>query len=116
MNIQIKYTQFQSSPDIEKYAKDKISSLGKFLKRHEKESEITVFVELGRTTRRHRHGQIFFAEITIELKGEVIRTEHTDANIRIAVTRAKERMQEELQKYKGKHSWKSRINRLKVWR
>ena len=62
MNIKIKSTNFDITPAIEEYVHRKISSLEKFLGVKE---NILCEVEIGRTTRHHKSGDIFRAEVNI---------------------------------------------------
>jgi putative sigma-54 modulation protein len=62
MNINIKATGIELTPAIEDYAQKKVSALDKYLKNPE--SHIAR-VEIGRTTRHHKEGAIFRAEIHI---------------------------------------------------
>lgn len=63
MNINIKATGIDLTPAIQEYAEKKVRSLEKYL--HGKEDTHIVRVEIGRTTRHHKEGFIFRAEIHI---------------------------------------------------
>ena len=62
MNIKLRSTNFDITPAIDDYVNKKISSLQKFL---DPKSQILCEVEIGRTTRRHKSGDIFKAEVNI---------------------------------------------------
>lgn len=104
MNIEIKYTQFQSSPDIEEYARKRIGSLERFLESFEKNHEITVFVEIARATRHHRKGDVFYAEAMFETVpgAKMLRAESTGPDIRLAIDEVKETLKKEIRRYKDK--------------
>ena len=72
MNIKIRATNFDITPAIENYVTNKISSLEKFFGGNAKEyGSILCEVEIGRTTRHHKSGEIFRAEVNIVRPGNV---------------------------------------------
>jgi putative sigma-54 modulation protein len=66
MNIKIRAVNFDLTPAIEEYVNKKISSLEKFLDKNENN---LCEVELGRTTKHHKSGDIFKAELNIVESG-----------------------------------------------
>lgn len=66
MNLKIRAKNFDLSPVVEEYALKKISSLEKFL---DFKKEALCEIELGRTTRHHKSGDVFRAEINIAEPG-----------------------------------------------
>jgi putative sigma-54 modulation protein len=122
MKIDIKATNLELTPAIREYIEIKIGSLSHFLKRFEtpKESpegeqvpygagklptgraknEIEVFVEIARTTRHHRSGNVFYAEASFSIGKKLLRAEHSDWDIRVAIDEVKDRLQQEIKKYK----------------
>src|SRR3989344_8085763 len=65
--VNIKATNFSLTPSIEDYVQKKVASLEKFLKNTE---STLVNVEVGKTTRHHKSGDVFRAEIHIQAAGE----------------------------------------------
>jgi len=62
MNIKIRSKDFDIIPPIDEYVNKKISSLEKFLD----EQELAICeVEIGKSTKHHRSGEIFRAEVNI---------------------------------------------------
>ncbi|MEK7542190.1 MAG: HPF/RaiA family ribosome-associated protein [Patescibacteria group bacterium] len=104
MKIDIKYTQFQPADNIEEYARKRIGSLARFLKSFEKNHEITTFVEIARSTRHHRKGNVFYAEAMFESVpgGKKFRAESTGLDIREAIDEVKEKLKKEIRRYKDK--------------
>jgi ribosomal subunit interface protein len=102
MKIDIKYTRFHATDDIEEYARKRIESLTHYLKSFEKNNEITVFVEVARATKHHKSGDIFYAEATFDAGGKVFRAESTDVDIRLALDNVKEKLKKEIRHYKDK--------------
>lgn len=100
MQINIKATNLELTPAIRQYIEIKIGSLEHFLKRFENKSEIEVFVEIARTTKHHYKGDVFYAEAIFSLGQKILRAEHSDWDIRIAIDRVKDKLQQEIKKYK----------------
>lgn len=67
LKINTKATNFSLTPAIEDYVVKKVEALEKFIKNTE---GVLVNVEVGKTTRHHRQGDVFKAEIHIFLPGE----------------------------------------------
>ncbi len=104
MKIDLKYTQFEPADDIEEYARKRIGSLARFLKSFERHHEITMFVEIARSTRHHRKGNVFYAEATFETVpgGKQFRAESNGPDIRMALDELKEKLKKEIRRYKDK--------------
>jgi ribosomal subunit interface protein len=112
MQINIKSTNLDLTPAIQEYIEIKIGSLEHFLrrfvgvrpcvglKRFELKNEIKIFVELARATKHHKSGNVFYAEATLALGKKVLRAEHSDWNIRVAIDKIKDKLQQEIKKYK----------------
>ena len=62
MKIKIRSKNFDITPAIDEYVTSKISSLEKFLNQ---KSEALCEIEIGRTTKHHKSGDIFRAEVNI---------------------------------------------------
>lgn len=104
MKIDIKATNLELTPAIRAYIEEKIGSLERFLKRFETKSEIEVFIEIARTTKHHRHGNVLYAEAVIPLGKKILRAEHSDWDIRVAIDKIKDKLQQEIKKYKEKNT------------
>lgn len=100
MRINILGTRINLTPSIKKYIELKIGSLKKFISRYEQEGEITVFVEIARSTEHHKHGDVFYAEATLHLPKKTLRVEHKDFDIRVAIDSVRDALKLELKKYK----------------
>lgn len=101
MKIDIQGTQLDLTPSVRQYAEEKIGTLERFLRRFEKEGERTVFVELARSTRHHKSGDVFYAEATLELPGTILRAEHKDEDIRSAIDRIRDILKNNIASYKN---------------
>lgn len=113
MKIELLGTRLTLTPAIRAYAEQKIGGLAKFMRRFEAAGERTAFVELSRTTRHHRHGDVFYVEVTLPLPGKTVRVEEHHEDVRAAIDRAKDRLKEELSRFKGKTAAKPRGKNLR---
>jgi ribosomal subunit interface protein len=100
MKINILGNKLDLTPSIKKYIQDKFISLEKMLSRFEKEGEVMLFVEIARSTKHHRKGDVFYAEATLELPQKKLRVEHFDADVRASIDVIKDTLRNELKKYK----------------
>jgi len=102
MTINIKATNLDLTPSICEYIEEKIGSLDKFLERFEKRGEIEIFVEIARTTKHHKSGEVFRAEATFSVGKKVFRAEDLNEDIRMAIDEIRNKLQQEIKKYKEK--------------
>jgi ribosomal subunit interface protein len=102
MNINIKATNMELTPAIKDFIEKKIKGLEKFI--GHPDGGIYATVEVGMTTRHHQSGNIFRAEIQIDvphlMKGA--RAESLHADLYTAIEDAKDLMKLELSKGKEK--------------
>lgn len=112
MIINVKAIKIDLTPAIREYIETKIGSLARFLKRFEPsktgklparrgKKEIEAFVEICRMTSHHRKGDVFCVIVNVPIGKTVIRAEDIDWDVRIAVDKVKDRLQQEIKKYKG---------------
>ncbi|MFA5076774.1 MAG: ribosome-associated translation inhibitor RaiA [Patescibacteria group bacterium] len=97
MNIIIKGTKIDLTPEVKEYIEEKITGLGKYF-----DKIIEARVEVGLTTAHHRTGSIYRAEINLRVPGTLLRVEKTTQNLLKAIDKAEDHMREELKRYKEK--------------
>lgn len=104
--IKIRGTNLEVTDEIKDYLYDRLEDVDRFLANTAgtKEAE----VELERTTEHHESGNIFRAEIMIDLKGEVLRAESEKEDIHTAIDDIKEEISRLVKKYKEKKQTKDR--------
>lgn len=103
MDVRIKATDFQMTPDVEAYLNQRLASLQKFLGGDEGVARIEV--ELGRDAGRPRHGaNIWFAEMHVIVPGggHVYATNHSES-INGAIDDVKEEVERQLRREKKLH-------------
>ena len=84
MKIIIKATNTKLSPSITQYIEEKIGGLDRFLGDHNQEL-VNAQVEVAKTTRDQRHGEIFKAEVNLSIEGRLIRAEETAESLMAAI-------------------------------
>lgn len=101
MKIHITAKQLELTPSIKAHVDKKVGSLSRVLGSLDGgDRVVSAIVEIGRTTKHHRHGEIFSASIIIRLGKKIIRANADSGDMRAAVSEAKEKMEGEIKKYK----------------
>jgi putative sigma-54 modulation protein len=110
MYIKIKGLHFELTDAIQDYIHKKLAGLEKFLKDGSK-----VEVEVGKTTRHHQNGDIFRAEININVKGKFHRAESEKSDLYAAIDEAREEMLNILANDKDRSQtlWKKGAQKIK---
>ena len=101
MNIDIRTKNLDLTDSLREYVDKKIGSLDKYLQRFD-ESTIRADVELARTTKHHKSGNVFYAEVNLEISGDLLRATHKDEDIRASIDKVRDILQREIRKYKNK--------------
>ena len=105
MKIIIKATNIKLSPSINEYVNEKIGGLDKFLKKFD--PELTkAYVEVGKITQGQRQGDIFRAEVNLNINGRLIRVEETEESLHTAIDLVKDELQREIRRHKDKQETK----------
>ena len=102
INLNIKATNMQLTPAIRSYVENKVSALEKLV--DPDDTTVHADVEVGQTSRHHQHGDIFRAEINLQISGEMLRVESQQDNLYAAVDEVKDEMQRRLRKVKTKRT------------
>jgi len=99
MEIKIKHTNITPTPDVASYLDKKLEAFKKFV---EDDPTAICEVELGKTTKHHQTGDIFFAEINLMQGGRQFRAVAEEATPMAAIDRAKDEVLAELGRSKKK--------------
>ena len=102
MKINIKKTTDLITPALETYIEEKLAPLAKFVKQFDETGEAAIWLEISRTTRHHRKGEVFLAAADLRLPHQILRAEEYAEDIRTAISQAKATLQMEIDKYKTK--------------
>jgi len=98
MQIDIKGTNLELTEAIKNYVNEKIGSLDKFF-----EGILEARVDIGLTTKHHQKGNIFRAEVNLEVpRKHILRAEAEREDLYMAINEVKNELQQQLKKFKGK--------------
>ncbi|MEA3293045.1 MAG: ribosome-associated translation inhibitor RaiA [Patescibacteria group bacterium] len=102
MKIIIKSTNIQLNKPLRYFIWEKMESLEKFAQIFQREPNTELLIEIGKPSKHHKKGDIFYAECQIKLPKKNLRTESSSYDLRTAIVDIKDEMQRQLKKYKGK--------------
>ncbi|MDD4662171.1 MAG: ribosome-associated translation inhibitor RaiA [Candidatus Pacebacteria bacterium] len=95
MEISIKTKNITLNSPLKVFIQEKIGSLEKFLP----EKNLLAEVEISKTTKHHNKGDVFRAELQIELPQKLLRAESTMEDLRVAIVDVKDKFQVQIKKY-----------------
>ena len=112
MKIVIKTTGIKLNKALEDFIEEKIGELEKFSKIFQQryfngffgkgKPRTEAWVEIGKTTRHHQKGQVFFAECQMRFPGRSMRASSISNDLRLAIVQVKDKLQRQLKQYKNK--------------
>jgi len=100
MKLHIKATNLVLTEDLETYIEEKLGGLEKFTKKYG--TALEAWVEVGRTTRHHKEGDVFRAEIDVRVPGKILRSEAAGRDVYLAIDETRREMERQLKEYRGK--------------
>lgn len=100
MKYTIKATDVDLSADLREYVEKKMSSLDKFVKKMGEAVE--AHVEVARTSRHHKTGNVFRVEVLMHVPGAELYAEALGKTVLEAMDAVKDEMSRELEKNKDK--------------
>ncbi len=101
MKINIKATGIELTPAITSYAEKRVLSLEKYLTGAE---SIVAQVEVGKTTKHHRSGEVFRAEVHLSGAGTDLYAVSEKDDLYAAIDEVKDELAREIEHSKGKRS------------
>ncbi len=99
MQINLKATNLELTPQLKEYVQKKMDMLEKYL------GSIKVFnasFEVCRTTHHHLKGEVYCAEVNLTVKGQLLRVTKTEKDLYKAIDKVKDHMELIIKKYKDK--------------
>ena len=99
MQIQIKATKMELTDAIKDYVQKKCDMLEKYLGNF---PVINCHFEVGLITAGQNSGDIYRAEINLDVPGKLLRVEKTEQDLYKAIDKVKDHMEQEIIKYKEK--------------
>lgn len=101
MQIKIKTTNIELTDALSSYVDEKLQSIEKFTVPH-KEEDPLLYVEVGKTTNHHRSGDVFRAEVTMNLRGKQFRAVSEKDDLYAAIDDMRDELVRELTSHKTK--------------
>jgi putative sigma-54 modulation protein len=105
MKINIKSTKMDLTPAIRDYVQEKMNMLEKYL------GDIQVLhcdVEVGMAVGGQNRGEIYRAEVNLEVPGALLRVEKTEKDLYKAIDKVKDHLERSIKRYKEKKITKER--------
>ena len=99
MKINFQATQLELTPETLDYCREKLDGLHKLLI---EDYSAGIEVELGKTTRHHKHGEIFRAEMNLHTAGKNFRAEAVAEDLYSAIDEVKDELVSEVKRYRKK--------------
>ena len=99
MNIKIKSTRLELTPAIRDYFQAKMDMIEKYL------GEIKIIncdVEIEKAVGSQHKGEIFRAEVNLQVPGKLLRVERTESDLYKAIDKVKDHLELVIKKYKEK--------------
>ena len=106
MNVKIKGTNVELTSYLTKLIEQKVKSIEKLLPGN---PDLIIEVELEKTTKHHQKGDLFRAEVQVEVPGgKMLRAVSIKEDFRSALTEVKDELQIQIKKHKDKISLEQR--------
>ncbi|MBI2459170.1 MAG: ribosome-associated translation inhibitor RaiA [Parcubacteria group bacterium] len=99
MQLNIKATNLELTDNLRAYAQQKMDMLDKYLG---KLKVINAHLEISKTTNHHLKGEIYCAEVNLDLPGDFLRVEKTEKSLFKAIDKVKDHLEVVIKKYKEK--------------
>jgi len=112
MNIIIKGTNLELHNELKEYAEEKIGSLKKFMEDIDLGgNRIVARIELAKTTQHHQQGDIYKAEVNLDLPKKMFRSVVESDDIFKAIDDVKDELKIMINEYKNEKEDRSRKGR-----
>ena len=98
MKINIFAKNIKLTEALEEFVEMKIGTLQKYLR----DKNIEARMEIGKPSKHHHSGPVFYAEGNLKVKGKLFRATCNHEDLRLAITQVKDELQMQIQKFKDK--------------
>ena len=99
MKIILHGKNIELTPPLKEFVDEKVGSLDKYFKGGAG-SAVSARVEVGRDSRHHRTGPVYYAEINLKLGKNLLRAAAEHLDVRTALDQARDEMQSQIVKFK----------------
>ena len=98
MKTQIKASNVELTEALKDYIQKKMDHLYRFVNH----KNAIAYVEIEKTTNHHKKGEVFRAEVNVEIDGDVVRVEKTTPDLYKSIDKIKDEMEVQLANKKDK--------------
>ncbi len=106
MKIDISTKNITLDEPLRVFIEQKIGGLEKFIQG----GSVSARVEIGKPSKRHRSGPVFYAEVNLNVGGKLLRAEATHADLRTAIDTARNELHIQIKKFKEKSAPRRRMS------
>lgn len=103
MRITIKATHIEMTDALKEYIEIRLRSLEDLIRKWDLEGLVEARVEVERTTRHHHKGNVYRAEVHMNVPRELIRAEHEAEDIRLAIDVVRGELHRQIVSYNDRH-------------
>src|SRR3989344_4367334 len=100
MKTMIHTKNLELTPSIETFVNQKMDTIAKLFKTGEQLTEARI--EIGKPSRHHQKGPIYYAEINLKIGGKLLRATEKHVDLRTAVDFARDEIERQIKKFKSK--------------
>lgn len=100
MKIDITAKNIALDDPLRVFIEDKIGGLEKFIQK----GPVSARVEIGKPSRHHRSGFVFYAEVNLKIGSRLLRAQIYHNDLRAAIVQVKEDLKIQIKKFKEKNS------------
>ncbi|OGM98214.1 MAG: ribosomal subunit interface protein [Candidatus Yanofskybacteria bacterium RIFCSPHIGHO2_01_FULL_41_21] len=104
MKINITTKNITLDEPLRVFIEQKIGALEKFVQK----SPVSVSVEIGKPSRHHKTGSVFYAEVNLKVGGDLLRGEGSNKDLRTAINEARDELHIQIKKLKERRKDLSR--------
>lgn len=100
MRISYKTKDMEMTPAIQEYADKRLAALDRFVSRDDE--SVMCVVELGKTTRHHKSGDVFRAEVKLHIAGRDLYAVSERDDLYVAIDEVKDEIVRQVNSYRNK--------------
>ncbi|MEK7217545.1 MAG: ribosome-associated translation inhibitor RaiA [Patescibacteria group bacterium] len=96
MKINITTKNITLDAPLKMFIEQKIGGLEKFIQK----GSVSASVEIGKPSKHHKTGPVFYAEVNLKVGGALLRGESTHKDLRTAIDEARDELRLQIKKFK----------------
>ncbi|MBI5420713.1 MAG: ribosome-associated translation inhibitor RaiA [Parcubacteria group bacterium] len=108
MKIIVSAKNIELTPGLEQYIGEKINGLSKLIRLYEESGVAEARIEVSKTSRHHKQGEVYYAEANLKLPGSLLRAESTNLDMYSTIDEIKDELARQIKAYKERKSVKRR--------